>query len=63
MSKYVFTKSRLDDAPATAEMSLEEIVREAKKRHPDFSERRITKYVSSLEVGQVLSWFMIRRVA
>lgn len=62
MNKYVFTKSRLDDTPASAEMSLEEIVHEAAKIHP-FSVRRITKYVGSLEVGQVLSWFMIRRVA
>lgn len=62
MSKFVFTKSRLDDAPATHEMSLEEIVREAAKIHP-FSVRRITKYVSTLEVDQVLSWFMIRRVS
>jgi len=62
MSKFVFTKSRLDDAPATPEMSLEEIVREAAKIHP-FSVRRITKYVSTLEVDQVLSWFMIRRVS
>ena len=40
----------------------EEIVREAAKIHP-FSVRRITKYVSTLEVDQVLSWFMIRRVS
>lgn len=63
MSKYVFTKSRLNFEPASPEMDIEEIVCEAHKRHPEYSEKSIKKWTMQLEPENVLSYFMIKRVS
>ena len=63
MSKYVFTKSRLNLEPASPEMDFDEIVCEAHKRHPECSEKAIKKWTMQLEPENVLSYFMIKRVS
>ena len=60
--KYIFTKNRLTDEPETAPMTFDETVREMGIRC-GFSQKRREKYLSSLEVGQSLSWFRVVRIS